>query len=638
MEAIRDYILTIISAAILCAILTSIVGKSADAPIWKLVCGIFLCFCAARPLTQISLEPLATFPDALLEQAQSAAAMGEELYKEARLESIKQESEAYILDKAQSLQLDLFVRIHLTDSGLPDSVTLTGFDGIREGKAVKSQINALMKSLPSHAEGSIEFTDTPTDTFKMTQLLDAEAANYEGRSGMNYGTTTPDKLRAAQVIKDVSNLLKDRVYSTVNVKEALTPEVAQSLKEYAPNNKAWSDYVDNDIMGATSVKDLRSLQSPWVRAKKIIDNGYMNSVTFGGRNAGRNGIPSLTKRGIAGAVLDMTVNSKPGLRLQAKALDRAADVAAKNANNATTNTVAADMATSTTPTTNATIAADMATNAMPTTNAQTQVWDMFNRNNTANIIGRNLGERIGNEQAEKIAEEGYVQPLAATTAVDNTLESLSVPNSATMASAPMYNSVYTEPIAEQTQQTGNSYVQPTGDYWTDVIGRALSRAIDENNVEAFSTLYEMYQDSLGNLSKNNASGSSDTSQLNASQQAQLAKFDAADSAIDELETLFNNAGGGKGPIFGNLQGFAGNLGIDSGAKTYNDMAEGLVNQISAAIGKTDSLNTEGEVKRALKLIPQLTDDATTARNKLEELRRMLQTTKASYNNAYGIAY
>lgn len=518
------------------------------------------------------------------------------------------------------------------------SIQRHGLDGIREGKAVKSQINALMKSLPSRAEGSIDFQDSATDVFKLTQLLDSEAANYEGRSGMNYGTTTPDKLRAAQVLKDVSNLQKERIYATADVKKALTPDVADNLKSMDPNNKAWADTVDNKIMNAKSVADLRSIQKPWVRAKKIIDNGYMNSVTFGGRNAGRNGIPSLTKRGIAGAVLDMTVNSKPGLRLQAKALDRAADVAAKNANNATTNTVATDMATSTTPTTNATIAADVATNAMPTTNAQTQVWDMFNRNNTANIIGRNLGERIGNEQAEKTAEEGYVQSLAATTAVDNTLESLSVPNSATMASAPMYNSVYTEPIAEQTQQTGNSYVQPTGDYWTDVIGRALSRAIDENNVEAFSTLYEMYQDSLGNLSKNNASGSSDTSQLNASQQAQLAKFDAADSAIDELETLFNNAGGGKGPIFGNLQGFAGNLGIDSGAKTYNDMAEGLVNQISAAIGKTDSLNTEGEVKRALKLIPQLTDDATTARNKLEELRRMLQTTKASYNSAYGIAY
>ena len=502
------------------------------------------------------------------------------------------------------------------------SIQRHGLDGIREGKAVKSQINALMKSLPSRAEGSIDFQDSATDVFKLTQLLDSEAANYEGRSGMNYGTTTPDKLRAAQVLKDVSNLQKERIYATADVKKALTPDVADNLKSMDPNNKAWADTVDNKIMNAKSVADLRSIQKPWVRAKKIIDNGYMNSVTFGGRNAGRGGIPSLTKRGIAGAVLDMTVNSKPGLRLQAKALDRAADVAAKNANNATTDTVAADVAAG----------------ATPTTNAQTQVWDMFNRNNTANIIGRNLGERIGNEQAEKTAEEGYVQPLAATTAVDNTLESLSVPSSATMASAPMYNSVYTEPIAEQTQQTDNSYVQPTGDYWTDVIGRALSRAIDENNVEAFSTLYEMYQDSLGNLSKNTASGSSDTSQLNASQQAQLAKFDAADSAIDELETLFNNAGGGKGPIFGNLQGFAGNLGIDSGAKTYNDMAEGLVNQISAAIGKTDSLNTEGEVKRALKLIPQLTDDATTARNKLEELRRMLQTTKASYNSAYGIAY
>jgi hypothetical protein len=68
------------------------------------------------------------------------------------------------------------------------------------------------------------------------------------------------------------------------------------------------------------------------------------------------------------------------------------------------------------------------------------------------------------------------------------------------------------------------------------------------------------------------------------------------------------------------------------------MAEGLVNQIAQAIGKTDSLNTEGEVKRALQLVPSLTDDAQTAENKLRTLREMLAQTKANYYGAYGVSY
>ena len=143
----------------------------------------------------------------------------------------------------------------------------------------------------------------------------------------------------------------------------------------------------------------------------------------------------------------------------------------------------------------------------------------------------------------------------------------------------------------------------------------------------------MYQDGI----KKNESAQKATSDLSATQQAQLAKLDSADTAIDKLEALFENAGGGKGPIAGNLQSLAGDWGWDSNARTYNQMSEGLVNQIAQAIGKTDSLNTEGEVKRALQLIPQLTDDAQTAKNKLETLREMLQTTKASYNTAYGLA-
>lgn len=177
------------------------------------------------------------------------------------------------------------------------------------------------------------------------------------------------------------------------------------------------------------------------------------------------------------------------------------------------------------------------------------------------------------------------------------------------------------------------FFPPTGDQWSDMLSQAMVRASEAGDTNALAELYDMYQTQASKLSKN---GSGTTSNLNTTQQTQMAKLDAAGNAIDELESLFQSAGGGKGPIAGNLQSLAGDWGWDSNARTYNQLSEGLVNQIAQAIGKTDSLNTEGEVKRALQLIPQLTDDATTANNKLEELRRMLNTTKQSYNTAYGL--
>lgn len=189
----------------------------------------------------------------------------------------------------------------------------------------------------------------------------------------------------------------------------------------------------------------------------------------------------------------------------------------------------------------------------------------------------------------------------------------------------------TSPFTSDEEERQTYFFRPTGDQWQDMLSRAMRRAHTAGDWDAFGQLYEMYRDS-----SSSSSSSSSTSSLNASQQAQLAKLDAAGSAIDELEALFDQAGGGKGPILGNLQSIGGDWGLDSNARTYNQLSEGLVNQIAQAIGKTDSLNTEGEVKRALQLIPQLTDDATTAKNKLETLRRMLSTTRSSYQSAYGL--
>jgi hypothetical protein len=56
----------------------------------------------------------------------------------------------------------------------------------------------------------------------------------------------------------------------------------------------------------------------------------------------------------------------------------------------------------------------------------------------------------------------------------------------------------------------------------------------------------------------------------------------------------------------------------------------------AATGKTDTLNTEAEVRRALQLVPQFTDTQEVAQSKLEALRQMLGNTKQTMLQNYGV--
>ena len=487
-----------------------------------------------------------------------------------------------------------------------------GLDGINEGKAVKSQINALMRSLPSHAEGSIDFVDSPKDVFKMTQLLDAEAANYEGRSGLNYGTTNPDKLRAAQVIKDVSTLLKDRVYETVDVNKALTPEVAQNLKAYAPNNKDWANYVDNEIMSAKSVKDLRSAQAPWVRAKKIIDNGYMNSVTYGGRNGGNSSIP-ITKRGLVGAVLDATVNSKPALRAQAKVLNTAADIANKVSTNTGTDTpTPTPTPTPTAQTTN--------TGVIETTyNPSTQIY---------NAIGRMEGLSNG----EQARTAGYLSNAANDmNSTNGTLESLYASTSTTPATS-VYNNVYGTSTQASGVPTFDSveeeravyFFPPTGDYWSDMLSRAMRRAKNAEDYDALGSLYEMYQDAISKNSSNK--DTSNPLNWSAADRKSLLEAQNGLSQIDSLANSYNYAvGDGSNAIQGTLRQWANNISggnLDPSADSYVKQA----NSIGAGIIKNlvNLGSTEYDAQRYIEYLPKLTDTKEQAAQKLQVLRDAYQ--------------
>ncbi len=127
MERVSEYILSVVCAAILCAILTGISGeKGSTASIRKLICGIFLCFTVIAPLGNFRLTDVLEPIGDIRQEALATSAMGQTLYLGSLTQVITEQTEAYILDKARSLGLGLTVRVYTDDNGKPYRVDLTG--------------------------------------------------------------------------------------------------------------------------------------------------------------------------------------------------------------------------------------------------------------------------------------------------------------------------------------------------------------------------------------------------------------------------------------------------------------------------------------------------------------------------------
>ena len=198
---------------------------------------------------------------------------------------------------------------------------------------------------------------------------------------------------------------------------------------------------------------------------------------------------------------------------------------------------------------------------------------------------------------------------------------------------------YDNALADYSAQEANYNAQMTqaqNQYATsqlDRIAAAMEMALNAGDITAYSQLADLYTQAAKIEELRNPTGTA--SGLNATQQKELNRMDTAANAIDELEKLYTNAGGGQGIVGGNIANLLGNVGINSDVASYNALSEGLINQIAAAVGKTDALNNEAEVKRALSLVPKITDTPQTAQTKLNTLREMLQTNRETMLTNYG---
>ena len=129
MEALREYFLSVTAAAILCACVRRFAGeKDTAGKVVKLICGLFLAFTVISPIARVKISDFALFTGEIYADAEAAAAAGEDCTKEAIADIIKTKTEAYILDKAHALGLDIEVEVQVASktTPVPQGVRISG--------------------------------------------------------------------------------------------------------------------------------------------------------------------------------------------------------------------------------------------------------------------------------------------------------------------------------------------------------------------------------------------------------------------------------------------------------------------------------------------------------------------------------
>ena len=129
MDFLRQYILSLLAAAVICSILVAWLGTNrTQGAIMKLLAGVFMTVTLLSPLLQFRLTDLTSEFSDITADAQNAVQAGQSNYSDDFVRSIKQQTEAYILDKAAFWELNLEVEVTLseTDPPVPDYVVLIG--------------------------------------------------------------------------------------------------------------------------------------------------------------------------------------------------------------------------------------------------------------------------------------------------------------------------------------------------------------------------------------------------------------------------------------------------------------------------------------------------------------------------------
>lgn len=125
----KSYIISIVAAAIVCAVSRSLVNeKSAAGRIVRLLSGLLMTITVLTPLIDISFSNVADYFNGLSLEADRYVEDGKAIAQDEVAGIIKSQTEAYILDKAARMGLQIAVEVELDEgnNSIPCGAKVTG--------------------------------------------------------------------------------------------------------------------------------------------------------------------------------------------------------------------------------------------------------------------------------------------------------------------------------------------------------------------------------------------------------------------------------------------------------------------------------------------------------------------------------
>lgn len=126
MIELRQYVLRIVSGALVCGILLGCIHGDNHETLLRMLCSIFLAILIMEPILNIDQIPDFTFVQDAIEEGQQEAQSGEAMAYQETERIITSYLETYILDKAKRKGANLTAEIILDNNHLPVQAILNG--------------------------------------------------------------------------------------------------------------------------------------------------------------------------------------------------------------------------------------------------------------------------------------------------------------------------------------------------------------------------------------------------------------------------------------------------------------------------------------------------------------------------------
>lgn len=126
MEDVGTYILRVVTATMITGVLFSLSQRSHFRSVLHFVCGLFLSGVVLQPLSGGIPEITLNWTENATQKAAELAREGSQAAQSAMEDIITGKLEAYILDKAASLDTSVEVEVQLNGDQLPESVRVKG--------------------------------------------------------------------------------------------------------------------------------------------------------------------------------------------------------------------------------------------------------------------------------------------------------------------------------------------------------------------------------------------------------------------------------------------------------------------------------------------------------------------------------